>query len=98
MKIALYADTHGLAKVVLDKYKSEIGYDKEKTIIEPVDLVCLLGDHSTADIRLIEAYYPNTNIIGIYGNHDMLDQYNDTKIINVHNSIYNQDSYFFFFF
>ena len=95
MKIAVYSDTHGLAKTVLDKYKSETGYNKEKISVEPVDLVCLLGDHSEADVKLIEAHYPNTNIIGIYGNHDIFDLYKGTKIINMHKSIYNQGNYYF---
>ena len=95
MKIAVYSDTHGLAKTVLDKYKSETGYNKEKISVEPVDLVCLLGDHSEADVKLIEAHYPNTNIIGVYGNHDIFDLYKGTKIINMHKSIYNKCNYYF---
>ena len=95
MKIAIYADTHGLAGPVINKYKSETGYDIEDTNIEPVDLVCLLGDHSETDVKIIESHYPNTNIIGIYGNHDTLNLYENTRVTNIHKKIYNQNDYSF---
>ena len=92
MKIAVYADTHGIAKAILNEYKTKTGYSIEKTDVEPIDLVCLLGDHSEYDVELISQHYLGTPIIGVYGNHDIRDLYLGTNVANIHKQLYKHNN------
>ncbi|WP_160724010.1 metallophosphoesterase family protein [Bacillus sp. USDA818B3_A] len=71
MKILAISDTHG--------------YYRNYPDISP-DLVILLGDIKFYEIREIEKKY-NCPIVGILGNHDAVDYYQDTNIIYAHHKI-----------
>lgn len=80
MKIVVIADTHGTLQI-----------DKIENIFN-VDIVILLGDIYRNELRIIEYVFKNTPIIGIYGNHDTENLYDETSIIDIHKNIYSIDN------
>lgn len=71
LKILAISDTHD--------------YYRNHPDISP-DLVLLLGDNEFDEIREIEKKY-NCPIVGVLGNHDRPDYYENTNIIYVHQKI-----------
>ncbi|OIK10929.1 hypothetical protein BIV60_19345 [Bacillus sp. MUM 116] len=71
MKILAISDTHG--------------YYRNYPDITP-DLVLLLGDIKSVDIREIDKIY-NCPKVGVLGNHDASDYFQDTNIIYAHQNL-----------
>lgn len=82
MKIVVIADTHGLAQIILDNHKD---------LLINIDLVILLGDMYNFEIDIIVNTFKNIPIIGIHGNHDDINLFDNTNIIDIHKSKYIQN-------
>ncbi len=87
MKILLIADLHTCTQTA-----------KLKSILqnETYDIICLLGDNSSYDLDNITNYSKKVPIIGILGNHDNKNLYNEyPNIYNLHNSLKKIDDFSF---
>lgn len=73
MKVAVIADTHGIAKAVIDKYKDKL---------TNINLVFILGDLYKAELLFVDDYFKDIPIIGVYGNHDDVNSFIGTRIYN----------------
>lgn len=74
MKIAIIADTHGIFKELFDKYQNELAQ---------VNIVFLLGDYYKSEIQIMNNFF-KVPMIGIHGNHDNMDVFDDSNVIDMH--------------
>lgn len=65
MRALLISDTHGIFNAI---------YSKHKDSILDFDIIFLLGDHSTTDVKIIESISNGIPICRIAGNHDTLGE------------------------
>lgn len=71
MEIHIYSDIHSQQLILPDN--------------EP-DIVILLGDIDWRDVKKIDKHY-QCEKIGVIGNHDPLDTFNNTSVINLHENV-----------
>lgn len=76
MKIAIITDTHGIARPLLEQYQDKL---------VNIDIVFLLGDYYSAEIQLINSIF-QVLLLGIHGNHDDINVFNNSNVINIHNT------------
>ena len=74
MKIAVIADTHGVFRELFNRYKDELAQ---------VNIVFLLGDFYKSEIQIMNEFF-KVPMIGIHGNHDDIDVFEGSKVIDVH--------------
>ena len=77
MQALVIADTHGILEQIYDLHKEEI---------PQYDIIVLLGDHSTTDIKFAKMLAGRRASFIIFGNHDMPCH---TTIKNMHGVLYN---------
>ena len=71
MRVLIFADLHGALNALLQKYQFE----------EP-DLVLILGDLCKAEANKINSMF-DCPILGLHGNHDSEDVFDETNIIDI---------------
>lgn len=81
MLILCVSDTHGATSHSDKKWLHAIQQQY------PIELIVCLGDVYPRDLSIINSVFPNTNKIGILGNHDSFDTLEDSGVVSAHNNI-----------
>ena len=81
MKFLIFTDLHGSLNMLLNKYQ-----------FEQPDLVIILGDLYNLEARKIDSMF-DVPILGIHGNHDDINTFNNTSIIDIHNCLAECDEF-----
>ena len=82
MKVAVIADTHGSFRELFNRYKDELAQ---------VDIVFILGDCYKTEIQMMNEFF-KVPMIGIHGNHDDIDVFKDSKVIDIHSVLVELDN------
>ncbi len=75
MKVLVFSDITGQMKEIIES--------NNLVEIKP-DLILLLGDIHKRALYAIEHFFPNVKKIGVLGNHDSQQAFNDTSIESIH--------------